>query len=202
MIPPKQAANWWTPVEEAVDRLPRTAWQFTHAATRAEALQEWDNFLGGCSRVFEKLKKAAKAHPPLRPWYETKVDERASEPLLLYLHVAPNQDHHGIVDDATAAQPTTAVTPARRIDFGEDGSISSRDPLFLHQVRQIFELKLQPVSDPRHSHVDPPQFFRGQWVSVAPAWLGSRHYARDLIPHALSYLQGLLAEAKAQTIVP
>lgn len=200
MISPTQGPDWWAPIEEAVDRLPRTAWQFTHAASRAEALQEWDNFLGGCSRVFEKLKEASKAHSSLRAWYQAKVEERATEPLLLYLHVARNQDHHGIVDDATTAQPTTAITPARRIDFGDDGSVRSPDPLFPHQVRQIFELRLQPVSDRRHPHVDPPQYFKGQWISVAPAWLGSRHYARDLIPHALSYFQGLLAEAKAQII--
>lgn len=202
MVSPTPTSDWWAPIEEAVDRLPRTAWQFTHAASRAEALQEWDNFLSGCSRVFEKLTEVLRAHPSLRSWFQAKVDERAMEPLLLYLHVARNQDHHGIVDDATPAQPTTAITPARRIDLRDEGSVSSPDPLFPHQVRQIFELTLQSVSDRRHASVDPPLFFKGQWISVAPAWLGSRHYARDLVPHAVSYFQGLLAEAQAQTIVP
>jgi hypothetical protein len=202
MISLTPTTDWWAPVEDAVDRLPRTAWQLTHASTRAEAMQEWDNFLGGCSRVFEKLKEASKAHSSLRSWYESKVDERATEPVLLYLHVARNQDHHGVVDDATMGQPTRAITPARRVDFGEGGAVSSPDPLFPHQVRQDFELKLRSVSDRRHASVDPPLYYRGQWISAAPEWIGSRHYARDLIPYAVSYFQGLLAEAKAQTIFP
>lgn len=196
----QRTADWWAPIEEAVNRLPRTAWLLTRAADRAEALQEWDNFLGGCSRVFEKLKAASKEHPSLQTWYRAKVAERAAEPLLLYLHVARNQDHHGISDDATEAAPTLAITPARAIYFANDGSVHSPDPLFPEQVRQVYELKLQAVSDFRHTSVDPPLYYKGQWISATPAWLGSRHFARDLVPHAIAYFESLLAEAKAQTV--
>lgn len=76
-----------TRAERALERL--------RLATNLEEAEEaWDHFLHSASRVHEKLRAGANDHGKTWAWFKLKLDERATDPLLVYMHHARNSDHH------------------------------------------------------------------------------------------------------------
>ena len=54
----------------------------------------WVDFLNHAGKVYAKLKAACYGHPLDFGWYGKQLDERAKDPLLLYIHMARNCDTH------------------------------------------------------------------------------------------------------------
>lgn len=54
----------------------------------------WADFLTHAGKIYTKLRAACYGHPRDFGWYGKKLDERDSDPLLLYIHKARNSETH------------------------------------------------------------------------------------------------------------
>jgi hypothetical protein len=84
-------------VAAAIREFKRTqrAWKrIAKAATVEDAEDAWAEFLTHANKIYTKLKAACYGHPRDYGWYGKKLDERSSDPLLLYIHKARNCDTH------------------------------------------------------------------------------------------------------------
>jgi hypothetical protein len=77
-----------------VKRAVRAHSRISRAETPEDAEDEWTVFLGHAGKVYTKLRAACYGHPRDFGWFGKKLDDRARDPLLLYIHKARNSDTH------------------------------------------------------------------------------------------------------------
>lgn len=68
--------------------------QITAAKEFHEIEEPWTNFLVAAGRVFTKLEQGAKASARSKGWFDKKLHERRTDPLLRYVWHARNADEH------------------------------------------------------------------------------------------------------------
>lgn len=164
------------------------AWDSVHAlATANEAEQiatHWAALLSAASRMFNKLRAGAKSPPQSKQWFDAKVRQRESDPLLCYIWHARNVDEHGL-EVVTRPQPgfirEVPPTPEERAAF--ERTKEARPALTGHVVVEITEphVRLLDVVD------------RGVTYSPPPGCI--KPYNTGML--ALSRLEPILMEAEA-----
>lgn len=154
----------------------------------------WSNFLVASSGVYSKLEQGAKGAGLSEAWFGRKKHERRTDRLLQYIHQARNADEHGIEPITRAELASLQVSGGGAYRF--DGIVGGDDtnlkitheggppPVVLVGRR----MKLTTVKDSRYGDsFDPPAEHLGAPISDrSPIGVASL---------ALSYLEGLLAEA-------
>ena len=89
----------------AVKRAARALRRLNESDEPEDLEEAWDHFLHESSRVYAKLRAAARGHPQSWKWFGKRLDERESDPLLLYTHHARNSDMHRYEEVATTKNP-------------------------------------------------------------------------------------------------
>lgn len=186
----------------------RQAWDRFAAAKSAErrmreakslndAESAWIDFLMSAHTVYSKLKIGVRGTSN-EGWWSQKVQERASDPLLSYLHHARNADEHG-VDFRPAKQPGRLLIgrggQAIRLDgtLGPGGMlrVTSLDGSTPHVEITQPQLELVPVTD------------RGITYSIPTHHLGKaiEHATPvECATLAIVYLQALLQDAGSRKV--
>jgi hypothetical protein len=94
--------------KRARDRADRALARLKSAPTLEDAEEAWDHFLHAASRVHEKLRAGVKGHPRSWAWFKKKLDERANDEFLAYMHHARNCDHHRI-EEISKREPANTM---------------------------------------------------------------------------------------------
>jgi hypothetical protein len=160
----------------AKGRAVRALERLSEASTLEDAEEAWDDYLHCASRVHEKLRAGAQGYSKSWEWFRFKLDERASDELLVYMHHARNNAHHRFEEVTRRLAGQSKFRP-KPIAMGV---------IFLRTVGH--KLALLPVID-KGIEYRVPQVHKGEAIRDALAIT-----AGELM---LVYLQESLDEAKS-----
>lgn len=122
-------------------RAKRACRRISTAPTMEDAEDAWCDFLTHSGNIYTKLRAACYGHPLDFGWFGKQLDERARDPLLLYIHKARNSETHRL--EATVEQAPEA---------SHDAEINNR-PVRINFPRH---LRPVPVTDEHGNVYDAP----------------------------------------------
>jgi hypothetical protein len=144
--------------------------EFNRASDSVQALSDasdveqiqthWALFLSHADRMYNKLGAGAKASPKSKLWFDAKMKERGSDPLLCYIWKARNVDEHGL-EFVTQQQPgfIREVTPTPQEREAFQRAQPNLPPLMTgHAVIEITRphVRLMDVKDRQGNTYSPP----------------------------------------------
>ena len=104
----------WIDFNRARDSIEALANLYPKTEVEAEQIQaRWTSFLSHADRMFNKLKAGRRSSQESSDWYDAKIAQRNSDPLLCYLQQARNADEHSL-EIVTETGPALSAKCRRR----------------------------------------------------------------------------------------